>query len=31
MEGVKKFFGVIMLATALWLVSPVIPLWPRYL
>jgi thiol:disulfide interchange protein DsbD len=26
MEGVKKFFGVIMLATALWLVSPVIPL-----
>jgi thiol:disulfide interchange protein DsbD len=27
MEGVKKFFGVIMLATALWLVSPVIPLW----
>jgi thiol:disulfide interchange protein DsbD len=27
MEGVKKFFGVIMLATALWLVSPVIPIW----
>ncbi len=27
MEGVNKFFGVIMLATALWLVSPVIPLW----
>ncbi len=27
MEGVKKFFGVLMLATALWLVSPVIPLW----
>ena len=27
MEGVKKFFGVIMLATALWLVSPVIPVW----
>jgi thiol:disulfide interchange protein DsbD len=27
MEGVKKFFGVIMLATALWLVSPVIPTW----
>jgi len=27
MEGVKKFFGVVMLATALWLVSPVIPLW----
>lgn len=29
MEGVKKFFGVIMLATALWLVSPVIPLWSQ--
>lgn len=27
MEGVNKFFGVLMLATALWLVSPVIPLW----
>lgn len=27
MEGVKKFFGVVMLATALWLVSPVIPIW----
>ncbi|OHC63729.1 MAG: thiol:disulfide interchange protein [Rhodocyclales bacterium RIFCSPLOWO2_02_FULL_63_24] len=27
MEGVKKFFGVIMLATALWLVSPVVPMW----
>lgn len=27
MEAVKKFFGVLMLATALWLVSPVIPLW----
>jgi thiol:disulfide interchange protein DsbD len=27
MEGVKKFFGVIMLATALWLVSPVMPVW----
>ena len=27
MEGVNKFFGVIMLATALWLISPVIPLW----
>jgi thiol:disulfide interchange protein DsbD len=31
MEGVKKFFGVIMLATALWLVSPVIPLWSQML
>ena len=27
MEGVNRFFGVLMLATALWLVSPVIPLW----
>ncbi|MBK7766494.1 MAG: protein-disulfide reductase DsbD [Sulfuritalea sp.] len=31
MEGVKKFFGVVMLATALWLVSPVIPLWLQML
>ena len=31
MEGVKKFFGVIMLATALWLVSPVIPMWLQML
>ena len=31
MEGVKKFFGVIMLATALWLVSTVIPLWSQML
>ncbi len=31
MEGVKKFFGVIMLATALWLVSPVLPLWVQML
>ncbi len=27
MEAVKKFFGVVLLATALWLVSPVIPGW----
>jgi thiol:disulfide interchange protein DsbD len=27
MEAVKKFFGVILLATALWLVSPVLPSW----
>ena len=27
MEGVKRFFGVLMLATALWLLSPVIPVW----
>ena len=25
MEGVKRFFGVLMLATALWMVMPVIP------
>jgi thiol:disulfide interchange protein DsbD len=31
MEGVKKFFGIIMLATALWLVSPVLPLWAAML
>jgi thiol:disulfide interchange protein DsbD len=27
MEAVKKFFGVALLATALWLVSPVLPAW----
>ncbi len=27
MEGVRKFFGVVLLATALWLVSPVLPAW----
>jgi len=27
MEAVKKFFGVVLLAVALWLVSPVIPAW----
>jgi thiol:disulfide interchange protein DsbD len=31
METVKKFFGVIMLATALWLVTPVIPVWAQML
>ena len=31
MDGVTKFFGVVMLATALWLVSPVIPLWLQML
>jgi thiol:disulfide interchange protein DsbD len=25
MEGVKRFFGVLMLATALWMVTPVLP------
>ncbi|MFN6961686.1 MAG: protein-disulfide reductase DsbD [Rhodocyclaceae bacterium] len=27
MEGVRKFFGVVLLATALWIVSPVLPAW----
>jgi len=27
MEAVKKFFGVLLLAVALWLVSPVLPGW----
>ncbi len=27
MEAVKKFFGVVLLAIALWLVSPVLPSW----
>ena len=31
MEAVKKFFGVLLLATALWLVSPVIPSWTQML
>jgi thioredoxin:protein disulfide reductase len=31
MEAVKKFFGVLLLATALWLVSPVIPAWAQML
>ena len=27
MEGVKTFFGVMLLAVALWIVSPVLPTW----
>lgn len=27
MESVKQFFGVLMLATALWMVQPVLPTW----
>ncbi|WP_416352046.1 protein-disulfide reductase DsbD [Undibacterium sp. RTI2.2] len=27
MESIKRFFGVLMLAMALWMVSPVIPVW----
>jgi thiol:disulfide interchange protein DsbD len=29
MESIKRFFGVLMLATALWMVSPVIPTWAQ--
>ena len=31
MESVKRFFGVLMLAMALWLISPVIPAWLQML
>jgi thiol:disulfide interchange protein DsbD len=27
MDGIKRFFGVLMLGTAWWMVSPVIPAW----
>jgi len=27
MEGVKRFFGVLLLAVALWMVTPVLPAW----
>ncbi|MFZ6654267.1 protein-disulfide reductase DsbD [Undibacterium sp. TJN19] len=27
MESIKRFFGVLMLAMALWMVTPVIPVW----
>jgi thiol:disulfide interchange protein DsbD len=27
MEGVKRFFGVLLIAVALWMVSPVLPAW----
>lgn len=29
MEAIKRFFGVLMLAMALWMVSPVIPVWAQ--
>jgi thiol:disulfide interchange protein DsbD len=29
MEAIKRFFGVLMLAMALWMVSPVIPAWAQ--
>ncbi len=31
MEAIKRFFGVLMLAMALWMVSPVIPAWTQML
>jgi thiol:disulfide interchange protein DsbD len=31
MESVKKFFGVLLLGVAIWLVSPVIPAWAHLL
>lgn len=27
MESIRRFFGILMLATALWIVSPVMPAW----
>lgn len=27
MEGIKRFFGVLLLAVALWMISPVVPAW----
>jgi thiol:disulfide interchange protein DsbD len=29
MESIKQFFGVLMLAMALWMVSPVLPVWAQ--
>lgn len=31
MEGVKQFFGVLLLATAWWMVTPVLPTWCQIL
>ena len=31
MEGVKQFFGVLLLATAWWMVSPMLPTWVQIL
>ncbi|MBC3907573.1 protein-disulfide reductase DsbD [Undibacterium umbellatum] len=31
MESIKRFFGVLMLAMALWMISPVIPAWSQML
>lgn len=31
MEGVKKFFGVLLFATAWWMVNPILPTWVQIL
>ncbi len=31
MESVKKFFGVLLIAVAIWMVSPIIPAWAHML
>lgn len=31
MEGVKRFFGALLIAVAIWMVSPVIPAWAHML
>lgn len=31
MEGVKKFFGALLIAVAIWMVAPVIPAWAHML
>jgi thiol:disulfide interchange protein DsbD len=30
MDGVKRFFGVLMLALAMWIVSPILPSWIQF-
>ncbi|MCK7497130.1 MAG: hypothetical protein MZW92_44455 [Comamonadaceae bacterium] len=30
MEGIKRFFGVLLIATAIWMVSPVLPAWLQH-
>ncbi|HET7773814.1 MAG TPA: protein-disulfide reductase DsbD [Burkholderiaceae bacterium] len=31
MENVKRFFGVLLIATALWMLNPVLPVWTQML
>lgn len=31
MEGVKRFFGALLIATAIWMVAPVVPVWAQML